>query len=71
MIQYRFKCMECGKKFRSTAAAERAALNGCPDCGRVDVDIDPEATVMGSRSSSRFSAESVRTARRLSRPAVA
>jgi hypothetical protein len=32
--------MECGKKFRTTKAAERAANDGCPGCGGVDIDID-------------------------------
>ena len=36
---YRFGCMECGKRFRSTASAERASLDGCPKCGGVDVDV--------------------------------
>jgi hypothetical protein len=38
-----FKCQECGKKFRTVAAAERAANNGCPGCGGVDVDVDTES----------------------------
>jgi hypothetical protein len=33
-------CLECGRKFRSTAAAERAAMNGCPGCGGVDIDFE-------------------------------
>jgi hypothetical protein len=37
-----FKCLECGKKFRTVAAAERAASNGCPRCGGVDIDVDVE-----------------------------
>jgi hypothetical protein len=38
-----FKCMECGKRFRTTKAAERASLNGCPGCGGVDIDLDVES----------------------------
>lgn len=38
-----FKCMECGKKFRSAKSAENAANNGCPKCGGVDIDADYEA----------------------------
>ena len=34
-----FQCMECGKRFRSVAAAERATRNGCPGCGGSDIDI--------------------------------
>lgn len=37
-----FKCQECGRKFKTTKAAERAANNGCPRCGEVDVDIDSD-----------------------------
>lgn len=35
-----FACQECGRKFKSSRAAEKAAYNGCPDCGGVDIDID-------------------------------
>lgn len=34
-----FACLECGKVFRSVRAAERAAYNGCPGCGGVDIDV--------------------------------
>lgn len=34
-----FECLECRRKFRSVAAAERASYNGCPNCGSVDIDI--------------------------------
>ena len=34
-----FKCMECGKPFYTTEAAEKAAYSGCPRCGGVDIDI--------------------------------
>jgi predicted nucleic acid-binding Zn-ribbon protein len=37
-----WKCLECGRKFRTTKAAERAANNGCPKCGSVDIDLDVE-----------------------------
>jgi hypothetical protein len=39
-----FKCLECGRKFRTTKAAYRASLHGCPGCGGVDVDLDPDPT---------------------------
>jgi hypothetical protein len=32
-------CQECGRKFKSTAAAQCAADRGCPRCGGVDVDL--------------------------------
>ena len=35
-----FRCMECGRRFKTTRAAERAANNGCPGCGGVDIDLD-------------------------------
>ena len=35
-----FKCLECGKKFKTTRAAEKAASDGCPQCGGVDIDLD-------------------------------
>lgn len=35
-----FACQECGHKFRSTKAAERASMNGCPKCRGVDIDLD-------------------------------
>lgn len=35
----RFACMECGHKFRSAKAAERAYFgSGCPKCGGADFD---------------------------------
>jgi hypothetical protein len=37
-----WKCLECGRKFRTTNAAERAANNGCTGCGGVDIDLDVE-----------------------------
>ena|SRR3990167_3738276 len=35
-----FKCLECGRKFYTVAAAERAAFgnDGCPGCGGSDID---------------------------------
>ena len=35
-----FQCMECGKKFKDVLAAERAAYNGCPNCGSTDIDLE-------------------------------
>ncbi len=34
-----FACMECGRKFRTVCAAERAAFHGCPRCGSTDIDL--------------------------------
>lgn len=35
-----FACQECGKKFRTVTAAEKASMNGCPRCGGVDIDLE-------------------------------
>jgi len=36
-----FACVECGHKFRTIKAAERAAFgdSGCPKCGGSDIDL--------------------------------
>lgn len=34
-----FKCLACGKKFYSVKSAEKAAWDGCPKCGGVDIDL--------------------------------
>lgn len=34
-----FACQECGRKFRSVRAAERAVEQGCPNCGGSDIDL--------------------------------
>lgn len=39
-----FACMECGKKFRTVKAAERASSVGCPKCGGCDIDLDSAAS---------------------------
>lgn len=38
-----FKCMECGRKFKTVKAAERAAFgpDGCPGCGGSDIGEAP------------------------------
>ncbi len=38
-----FACMDCGHKFRTLKAAERAAYgnSGCPKCGSTDIDLAP------------------------------
>lgn len=44
-----FKCQECGYRFRTVRAAERAAFGdaGCPGCGGSDVDLDPGPWMAG------------------------
>lgn len=36
-----FQCQECGRKFYTVKAAEKAAYgdNGCPKCGGADIDV--------------------------------
>jgi DNA polymerase II large subunit len=38
-----FSCLECGHKFKTVKAAERASFgpNGCPKCGGSDIDLTP------------------------------
>lgn len=36
-----FICNECGKKYKTVRAAEKASYNGCSKCGGVDIDIAP------------------------------
>jgi DNA-directed RNA polymerase subunit RPC12/RpoP len=36
-----FVCNECGKKFFTVKAAEKASWSGCPQCGGGDIDIAP------------------------------
>lgn len=45
-----FACMECGKKFRTVMAAEKAQSVGCPKCGGSDIDLAPgaDATTKGA-----------------------
>jgi hypothetical protein len=37
-----YKCIECGRKFKTAKAAQRAANKGCPGCGGVDIDLDTD-----------------------------
>lgn len=39
-----FACMECGKKFRTVKAAEKASSVGCPKCGGCDIDLASPAS---------------------------
>jgi predicted nucleic acid-binding Zn-ribbon protein len=38
-----YACLECGRKFRTTKAAEKAVNDGCPGCGGSDIDLDTSA----------------------------
>jgi hypothetical protein len=38
-----WKYLACGKRCCTVKAAERAANNGCPHCGGVDIDLDLES----------------------------
>lgn len=37
-----FACMECGHKFKTVKAAEKASFGdkGCPKCGGSDIDLE-------------------------------
>lgn len=41
-----FACMECGKRFATLRAAEKAAFgpDGCPRCGGSDIDMSKPVT---------------------------
>ena len=41
-----FACMECGHKFKTIKAAEKASFGdaGCPKCGGSDIDLRAERT---------------------------
>jgi hypothetical protein len=45
-----WKCLECGRRFRTVKAAERAANNGCPHCGGVDIDLDVDVRTQTERT---------------------
>lgn len=34
-----YKCLECGRRFKTATAAERAMSEGCPGCGGSDIDL--------------------------------
>lgn len=38
-----YTCLECGHKFKTVKAAEKAAFGdaGCPKCGGSDIDLAP------------------------------
>lgn len=39
LLPVTFACMECGHQFKTTSAAEKATMNGCPGCGGMDIDL--------------------------------
>ena len=43
-----FSCRECGKRFYTVRAAERASFNGCR-CGGGDIDIHVESETGDAR----------------------
>lgn len=45
-----FACMECGHKFRTVKAAEKASFGpeGCPKCGGSDIDLADATPKPGS-----------------------
>ena len=45
-----YACLECGRKFKTTKAAERAADQGCPKCGGCDIDLDSRLAAIERRA---------------------
>jgi hypothetical protein len=45
-----FACQECGHKFKTVKAAEKASFGdaGCPKCGGSDIDLEREAKETGT-----------------------
>lgn len=41
-----FACQECGHRFRTLKAAEKAAFgdDGCPKCGSSDIDLSQHSS---------------------------
>ncbi len=35
-----WKCLECGRVFYYLRSTEKAASDGCPNCGSVDIDLN-------------------------------
>lgn len=40
-----YVCLECGKKFKTEKAAEKAVDDGCPKCGGTDIDLEVTSDV--------------------------
>lgn len=54
-----YACQECGRKFKTIAAAERAVDRGCPNCGGSDIDLDnrtrPTTSTAGTKTAATVS----------------
>lgn len=37
--EWKWRCLECGKTFKTAKAAENAVSNGCSRCGGSDIDM--------------------------------
>jgi predicted RNA-binding Zn-ribbon protein involved in translation (DUF1610 family) len=64
-----WECLECGKKFSTVGAAERASQEGCPGCGGVDVDLKAFKGPLGDsaqvlKPDDRTKAETIKIVRR-------
>ena len=48
-----FACMECGHKFKTVKAAEKASFgaDGCPKCGSSDIDLAKVSPKCGKEAS--------------------
>lgn len=56
-----YACQECGHKFYSLKAAEKASFGdaGCPGCGGSDIDEAPHVTVTTNRHGGEFAKTTV------------
>lgn len=57
-----FQCQECGRKFRTVAAAERASNNGCPGCGGCDIDLAGSSDSIEAAERLEYRADQIRAA---------
>jgi predicted nucleic acid-binding Zn-ribbon protein len=56
-----FACLECGHKFKTTRAAERAMNgNGCPKCHGSDIDLDRAPATAPERHRAKIERENAR-----------
>ncbi len=62
-----FECQECGKKYFSTKAAEKASFSdaGCGGCGGSDIDV-----YVNDATKARLKAEEIAFSKRLAAKTV-
>jgi hypothetical protein len=60
--------LECHRRFKTVNAARRASLEGCPNCGSVDVDLAPATPAERARHERLLEMLKERAALRGARP---